>query len=163
MRLPGDSILLVEDSEDDVFTFTRTLKNAGVANRLDVVTDGRQAIEYFEARERAEGSNAALPFLVFLDLKLPYWDGFQVLEFLRQRPYFERIAVVVLSGSDEPRDQQRAYALGARSFLTKPASVSDVTDLLGSLIPFLEKCTASPLQTVTPSASPTRTPPARIE
>jgi len=154
------SILLVEDSEDDVFTFRRTLKKAGVSNPLLVLTDGRQALEFFAAAEDpARSADHRLPFLLFLDLKLPYRDGFQVLEFLRGRPYFGQMAVVVLTGSDEPRDQQRAYALGARSYLTKPASVEDITRLLEWLRPFWEKIAGNSSPAAAPSTSQTRTSP----
>jgi CheY-like chemotaxis protein len=74
-----------------------------------------------------------LPFLVFLDLKMPYVDGFEVLSWIKKHPELESVAVVVLTSSDEERDHQRAYALGARSYLVKPPESTAIKDILASL------------------------------
>ena len=129
-----ETILLVEDNEDDVFGLRRGIKKAGVTNPLRVVTDGQQAIDYLAAAEDAtKAAEFPLPFLVLLDLKLPYRDGFEVLEWIRSQANLAQVVVVMLTGSDERRDHQRAYALGARSYLVKPASAEDIKRLLGSL------------------------------
>ena len=130
----SETILLVEDNEDDVFALKRAIKKAGVANPLRVATDGQQAVDYLSAAaDPANEETNPLPFLVLLDLKLPYRDGFEVLEWIRNQPHLARVVVVMLTGSDERRDHQRAYALGARSYLVKPALVDDIRQLLESL------------------------------
>jgi len=127
-------MLLVEDNDDDVFALRRAIKKAGIANPLRVATDGQQAIDYLTAAaDPAQRETNPLPFLVLLDLKLPYRDGFEVLEWIRRQPHLAGVVVVMLTGSDEHRDHQRAYALGARSYLVKPATVDDITRLLNSL------------------------------
>jgi DNA-binding response OmpR family regulator len=85
------------------------------------------------AADPTRSAEYPLPFLVLLDLKLPYRDGFEVLEWIRSQASLERVVVVMLTGSDERRDHQRAYALGARSYLVKPASADDIKRLLESL------------------------------
>jgi CheY-like chemotaxis protein len=130
----SDTILLVEDNDDDVFGLRRALNKAGVTNPLRLATDGQQAVDYLTAAgEPAKSQDHPLPFLVLLDLKLPYRDGFEVLEWIRRQPHLEQVIVVMLTGSDERRDHQRAYALGARSYLVKPASADDIKQLLESL------------------------------
>jgi CheY-like chemotaxis protein len=130
----SNTILLVEDNEDDAYAVKRALKKAGVTNPLHIATDGRKAVEYLTASsEIAARSQFPIPFLVLLDLKLPYRDGFDVLEWIRNQPHLAAVVVVMLTGSDEPRDQQRAYSLGARSYLVKPASPDELKRVLESL------------------------------
>lgn len=129
-------ILQVEDSEDDVFMMKRVLKKAGVDNPLRVAWNGQEAVDYLSAAlEPARSGEHPLPFLILLDLKLPYRDGFEVLEWIRGQPGLAKVAVVMLTGSGEARDRQRALSLGARAYLVKPASVDDVRRLLGDLGP----------------------------
>lgn len=121
------SILLVEDNDDDVFAFRRSVKKMGVTDTLHVVNDGRKAVEFLSAV--ASGSDPVRfprPELVFLDLKLPYQGGLEILEWLRGESELVELPVVVLSGSNEARDRERASALGAQSYLVKPASIEDL-------------------------------------
>jgi CheY-like chemotaxis protein len=149
MNNPG-TILLVEDNDDDVFALTRVIKKAGIHHPLRVATNGQEAIDYLtSAAVAANQETTPLPFLVLLDLKLPYRDGFQVLEWIRGQRYLDDIVVVMLTGSDEARDHQRAYALGARSYLVKPASVDDITQLLESLRSHWIKPSLTPLVSAT--------------
>ena len=110
------SLLLVEDSEDDLFFFKRLCKKAGLTAPLAVATDGQQAVEHLA--EALKGAQP-VPQLVFLDLKLPLRSGFEVLEWLRAQPAFARTTVVILSSSAEARDVERAYQLGAQGYLVK--------------------------------------------
>lgn len=109
-------VLLIEDSEDDLFFFKRLCKKAGISSPLAIATDGLQAINYLS--EAVSGRNP-VPLLVFLDLKLPLRSGFEVLEWLRGQTALARTTVVVLSSSAEARDVERAYQLGAQGYLVK--------------------------------------------
>lgn len=134
MNEPSNTILLVEDDFDDAFIFKRALKKASIGNPLQVVTDGQEAIDYLSGEgQYADRERYPLPFLAFLDLKLPYRDGFEVLTWIRAQPRLDGLIVVVLSGSDEPKDHQRAYSLGARSYLVKPPAVTELHLLMDSL------------------------------
>jgi len=114
-------ILLVEDREDDVFLIRKAFERAGLSNPVQVVRDGEQAISYL-AGERKFSNRAEypLPWLILLDLKMPRVDGFEVLRWIRKQPGFNRIVVIVLTSSEEIRDVNRAYQLGANSFMVKP-------------------------------------------
>lgn len=130
----GNTILLVEDDRDDVFIFQRTLKAARIVNPVVVVSTGQDAVDYLSNEGKyTDREKYPLPFVIFLDLKLPYLDGFEVLSWIRAQPHLQSIVVVVLSGSDETRDHQKAYALGARTYLLKPPQVKDIESFVDSM------------------------------
>lgn len=131
------TILIVDDNDDDVFALQRALKKTGTANPQQVVTNGREAIAYLAGNGRyVDRAAYPLPFLLFLDLKMPLTDGFEVLGWMREQPQLSQIVVIVLSGSDERKDHQRAYTLGARSYLVKPPTPSDLQQILVSMDSF---------------------------
>ena len=114
-------ILVAEDGEEDTMLLRRALLKANFLNPLHIVPNGEEAIAYLQG----EGKYAArdeypLPSLLLLDLKMPRKDGFEVLEWIREQPGLSSLRVVVLTASDEIRDVNRAYQLGANSFLVKP-------------------------------------------
>jgi len=129
----GTAILLVEDNEDDVFVMERALRRARINNPLRIVTDGQQAVDSLSGIGKYDRQSHPLPFIVFLDLKLPYVDGFEVLNWMRLQPQLRSVVVVILTSSAEERDHQRAYALGARSYLVKPPTPQMVQDVFDSL------------------------------
>lgn len=130
----SNTILLVEDDRDDVFIFKRALKAARIGNPLVVVSSGQAAVDYLSHQEAyIDQEKHPLPFVIFLDLKLPYLDGFEVLTWIRQQPALRPIVVVVLTGSDETRDHQKAYALGARSYLVKPPQAEHILQFMESM------------------------------
>jgi CheY-like chemotaxis protein len=116
-----DLILIAEDNEDHVFLLRRALKKGAVLNPIFVVIDGEEAIAYLKGEGRfADRYEYPLPGLLLLDLKMPKKDGFEVLQWIREQPFLKRLRVVVLTTSDNPADINRAYELGANSFMIKP-------------------------------------------
>lgn len=128
------TILLVEDNEDDVFIMKHALKQARVANPLQVVTDGQMAVDYLAGTgSYSDRERFPLPFIAFLDLKLPYVHGFEVLTWIRKQAGLDSLVVIVLTSSEQEKDQQRAYALGARSYLVKPPKPETLLEVFESL------------------------------
>lgn len=126
-----DTILLVEDSPDDVVFVRRAFAKAGLPTALRVVSDGQQALDYLAgANQFSVRLEHPLPRLVLLDLKLPLVSGFDVLRWIRARPEMMSIAVVVMTSSDHPSDIRESYALGANSYLSKPSNPEDLTELI---------------------------------
>jgi CheY-like chemotaxis protein len=124
------TILLVEDNEDDVFLMKRALKGAAITNRLSVVEDGQQAMEYLSgAGVYADREAHPLPAIVFLDLKLPIKNGLDVLSWIRGQTALENLVVIVLTSSSEPSDLKEAYRLGANSYVVKPPTAGQLLDL----------------------------------
>jgi len=124
------ALLLVEDSEDDVFIMKRALKEAGIVNPLHLVEDGQKAIDYLSgAGEFSDRKKFPLPAVVFLDLKLPLKSGHDVLAWIRQQKDLASTVVIVLTSSEEPGDLSRAYQLGANSYLVKPPSAAQLIEM----------------------------------
>jgi CheY-like chemotaxis protein len=113
--------LLVEDNPDHVLLLQRAFIKGKIMNPLQLVRSGEEAIEYLSGTGRfANRAEFPLPALVLLDLKMPGIDGFEVLRWIRRQPNIATLRVVVLTTSDETRDIDLAYKLGANSFLVKP-------------------------------------------
>jgi CheY-like chemotaxis protein len=118
------TILIVEDDRNDVFFLQYAFEAAGIRNPVQVVADGQEAIHYLAGQGRyADRERFPFPCLVLLDLKLPVTMGLEVLEWIQHQPKFRNLLVVVLTSSSDISDVDRAYQLGARSFLVKPLSV----------------------------------------
>ena len=120
-------ILIVDDDPDAVALTKHALTKAGIKTQIDVMEDGQDAIQYLKTR-LAEGDHA-LPLLLFLDLKMPGTDGFQVLDWIRGQPRLRRLLTVVLSSSTNNRDIDKAYSLGAKTYFGKYPVASDVRTL----------------------------------
>lgn len=117
-----ESILLVEDDHNDEQLLRRAFNKAGVATPVKTVKNGDEAVAYLEG-ESPFNNRAEHPYpgIVILDLKLPRRSGFEVLEWIRTRTNDTKLLpVVVLSSSSVAKDVNRAYALGANSYLSKP-------------------------------------------
>ena len=114
-------ILLAEDREDDVELIRRAFKEGKIDNPLFVVRNGEETVAYLKGEGRYQTRDEyPLPDLLLLDLKMPRMDGFEVLRWVRLQPGFSSLLVVVLTSSEEIRDVNKAYQLGANSFLVKP-------------------------------------------
>src|SRR5690348_16518867 len=129
-------ILQVEDDPNDIILLHHAMKSAGVRNSIQVVNDGREAIDYLQgAGKFGDRETFPLPCLVLLDLKLPYVMGLDVLKWIRQQMGME-LVVVMLTASAEEADIRTAYRLGANAFLTKPSEASKLEDMLKALHDF---------------------------
>src|SRR5262245_8374290 len=122
-------ILVAEDEADDAFLLERAFARAGIKATIQLARDGQEAVDYLRGSKPSTDRQAQpLPVLVLLDLKMPRLDGFDVLEWLRQQPGLRRLSVVVFSSSNEPRDINRAYDLGANSYAVKPVDPASLVE-----------------------------------
>src|SRR5438093_11629714 len=123
--------LIAEDDAMDAFLLERAFAAAGVSASLRFVRDGQEAIDYLGGVAAfADRQVNPLPDLLLLDLKMPRMNGFDVLAWLRQQPGLKRLLVTVLTSSDQPEDINRAYDLGANSYLLKPHGSQDLAELV---------------------------------
>ena len=119
-------VLIAEDDEDVVFFLQRIFRKQGIQNPLKFVPDGQQALDYLETETRP-------PRVALLDIKMPVKDGFDVLKRVRAHPKLSRLPVVMFSNSREERDVNRAYDLGANSYVVKPSGAVEMEDFVGKL------------------------------
>jgi len=130
MPSPDNLILLIEDSDDDVFFFKRALGQAKLSNPVQVLPDAAQAIKYLEGSEPfADRTQFPVPRIVFVDLHLPSKDGFDLIKWLGDKPQFRNLHIVAISGIGRIEDIDRAYQMGANSFVTKPIKPEDLQNL----------------------------------
>lgn len=128
------TILLVEDNPQDELLTLRALRKAHLANQVDVVRDGQQALDYlFREGEFSARSGPPSPTVVLLDLNLPRIGGLEVLERLRADPRTHLLPVVILTSSDEERDRLRSYENGANSFVRKPLDFAEFAETVARL------------------------------
>lgn len=134
MNNANSEILLVEDNPDDVFLLNRAFRRANIANSIQVIEDGEAAVQYLSGQGTyADRQLYPLPILMLLDLKLPRRSGHEVLEWLRQQPGLKRLPVVVLTSSQQDIDIDRAYDLGANSYLVKPVGFDALIEMVKNL------------------------------
>jgi len=125
------AILVVEDDPNEVFLIERALQRANLTIPLRVARDGQEAIDYLNHQgDFTDTARYPAPTLMLLDLKMPRKNGFEVLGWLRQQPGLRRLVVVVLTSSNLTADINRAYDLGANSYLIKPGDFKALVDVL---------------------------------
>ena len=125
-------ILLVEDTEDDAFFFRHSLGQTGVLNDLTHVVDGGEALEFLAmVKARPE----LRPDIIFLDLKLPKYSGFEILTWIESQKFEPPLRITVLSGSDHPGDIASARDLGVSDYVVKPISAAELKRRLLNAIP----------------------------
>jgi CheY-like chemotaxis protein len=127
-------ILLVEDDPRDAELTVRALQSEGLKNRIEVVRDGEEALDFLFCRGVYSGrSPNHSPKLVLLDLKLPKVDGLEVLKEIKASPECQAIPVVILTSSGEQRDIVESYKLGVNSFIQKPVDIAQFRQTIKTL------------------------------
>ena len=130
------TILQVDDDPNDVYLLQHAMKKVGVANPVQVVSDGQQAIDYLQgAGKFCDREKFPFPYLVLMDLKLPHIMGLDVLRWIRTQPRTP-LMVIMLTASAEEADIAEAYRLGANAFLTKPSEASKLEDMVRAIKAF---------------------------
>lgn len=123
-------ILLAEDRDDDVVLITKAFKKTGLNYPVYVVNNGEEVISYLEGIGKfSNRAEYPLPELLLLDLKMPGTDGFEVLRWIRTQPGLSNLRVLVLTSSVDIQDVNRAYGLGANSFMVKPFDFENTKEL----------------------------------
>lgn len=128
-------ILVVEDNPADVRLIVEALQDGKLPNRVHVVSDGCEAIEFL--RRSGKHFDAPRPDLIFLDLNLPRKSGREVLAEIKTHPDLARIPVVMLTGSDAPEDIVGAYELHANLYVTKPVDLDQFIQVVRTTQEFL--------------------------
>jgi len=128
------NILLVEDNRMDVELTLDAFQEARLGNRLVVVSNGQEALDYlFGNHQYSDRTQYPLPDIVLLDLKMPGIDGFEVLRRVKQTPVLKRLPIIVLTSSTQDGDRAMSYDCGANSYLVKPVSFAGFLELVGKI------------------------------
>jgi CheY-like chemotaxis protein len=135
----NQTILLVDDSENDRIFMRAAFKKANFNWRMLEVSDGDEAIAYLKGdgpyNDRDKFPSATV---VLLDLNIPKRNGFEVLKWVRGQEQFKHLQIIVLTTSTRPADVKQAYYLGANSFLVKPAELEELVKMVGCLRDWLQ-------------------------
>lgn len=130
----GVEILLIEDNPDDVELTLHAFKQFKISNRVHVLRDGAEALDFLFGRgAHAQRDAADWPKVILLDLKLPRVDGLEVLRRIREDPRTRPIPVVILTSSREERDIVEGYRLGVNSFIQKPVDFAQFGETVRTL------------------------------
>jgi CheY-like chemotaxis protein len=140
------TILLVDDSEFDLELMREAFKMADCTMPLQSVRNGEEAIAYLKGEgPYSDREQFPLPTVMVLDLNMPKMDGFEVLAWIRAQPVLKRIAVFILSASARNEDLERAFDLGATSYLVKPGTLETLTAMARCLCEWIQIIHAPPL------------------
>jgi CheY-like chemotaxis protein len=131
------TILLAEDEENDVFFVKQAFEEVGILNPLQVVQDGKEAMDYLNGNGGyADRERFPLPCLMLLDLKLPRVMGLEVLKWMRGQPELRSLIVIILTSSRLEPDIEMAYQLGANAYLVKPSSPRELREIAAGIKQF---------------------------
>jgi two-component system response regulator len=125
-NLNAVEILIVEDNPQDAELTLRSLRKNNMGNKLYVVEDGEEALDFIFCNGKyAERNITSPPKVVFLDLKLPKVSGLEVLQKIKSNPLTKSMPVVMVTSSREDPDIRKAYELGVNSYVVKPVNFDD--------------------------------------
>ena len=128
-------LLLVDDSADDLVFIRRRLDKAGIRRPVLTFLSSEDALAHLKSLARSKRTPAELfPSIVFLDIKMPRLDGFDILRHIRAEKAFTYLKVAMLSGSDEPRDREQAAKLGADYYLVKFPAIDELARIVASAV-----------------------------
>lgn len=127
------SILLVEDNPKDVELTLEALHQYNLANRITVVSDGVEAMEYLRCEGKYTQRKPENPGVMLLDIKMPRMDGLEVLQAIRNDPKLKTTPVVMLTSSREEPDLKKSYELGVNAYVVKPVSFTEFVEAVKQL------------------------------
>lgn len=126
-RAPAVRIVIAEDCGADVILIEESLRTAGLYVDLRIFPDGEECACYLKSHQE-------IPNVIILDLNLPRLDGFELLQVVRAEPRYARVPVAVLTSSSLPEDRQKSIDLGADAFITKPSTLDDFLEKVGTAV-----------------------------
>ena len=127
------TILIVEDSDDDFEVTELAFRESKLANRIVRCDEGQQALDYLHKKGNYSDSEDALPGIILLDLNMPGMDGRRVLEKIKSDPNLREIPVIVLTTSNDERDIEDCYRTGANTYIQKPVDLDRFVDAIKRL------------------------------
>lgn len=124
-------ILLVEDNEGDILLTTEALEECKILNTVNVVRNGKLALEYIY--KKGDYTDVNRPDLILLDINLPFKNGIEILEIIKNDDSTKSIPVVMLTTSSSETDILKSYTNHANAYITKPVDVHDFLNAITSI------------------------------
>ena len=147
------TILLVDDSDDDLSLMQHACRAAHFKASLQTVQNGEQAIAYLQGEGvYADRTKFPLPTVMLMDLNMPKMDGFRVLSWVRVQAGLKRLSIIVLTASARESDVEQAFDLGANAYLVKPSTMAALIAMICCLRDWLEYNHFPPLQKTSPGS-----------
>ncbi len=141
----GLELVLIEDNQNDIELFLNVVDWIDMGDTVRVFPDGREALEYLLAMGDYQDHPPTLPVVVFLDLKMPFLDGSEVLRKIRSDERTLRIPVVIFTSSSQDCDVIQSYELGANSYVVKPVQFEKFAETIRDLINYWRNTNQPPL------------------
>lgn len=123
-------LLMVEDNPDDVELALRAMRKSNAGNRIHIARNGKEALDFIFHEGEYEGKDIPTPGLILMDIKLPKVSGLEVLKRIKESPEKKKIPVIMLTLSEDKRDIDESYRLGANSYIIKPVGFSKFVDTI---------------------------------
>jgi CheY-like chemotaxis protein len=127
------TILIAEDNQNDIDLTLLAFKEFNLANNIEVVTDGVEAMEYLRLQGKFKGRKPGNPAVILLDLKMPRMDGIEVLKEVRKDPDLNLIPIVMFTSSREDKDLLNSYVLGVNAYVVKPVDFTQFINAVKQL------------------------------
>ena len=124
------TILIVDDSRNDIELAIAALSEKNLANEVVVAEDGVEALDFLCKRGKFSGYKSGNPVVILLDIKMPRMNGIEVLKHIRQDSKFKLIPVIMVTSSAEEKDLVESYKLGANSYVVKPVDIVQFIDAI---------------------------------
>lgn len=141
-------ILLIDDNDEDVEITQRAFRKSGMANPVFRCRDGDEALDFlFQRGEFSEPAKAPRPGIILLDLNMPGTDGREVLEKVKKNPELKKIPIIVLTTSNDERDIEDCYEMGANSYVQKPVTLQGYMEAIQRMKDFWFDIVIIPSQT----------------
>lgn len=138
MTAPAVTILMAEDDDGHAQLVQRNLERAGLLNGFVRVADGAELLEVLEKRQSSDGAALSEDVIILLDINMPRIDGLEALRRIRANPETQRIPVIMLTTTDDPREIDRCYELGCNVYVTKPVEYEQFIEAVRRLGLFLQ-------------------------
>ena len=124
-------ILVVEDNEGDIFLIKEALEEGKIVNKISVIKDGKEAIDFLEKKEKYKDEET--PDLILLDVNLPKKNGHEVLKYIKTSEDLKQIPVIMLTTSSSDKDVLLSYKNHANCFITKPLDVNNFLTIISGI------------------------------
>ena len=130
MKTEIKTILIVDDSRNDIELAISALSEKNLANEVVIAEDGIEALDFLYKRGKFADHQNGNPVVILLDIKMPRMDGIEVLKHIRLEPRFRLIPVIMVTSSAEEKDLVESYKLGANSYVVKPVDIVQFIDAI---------------------------------